>query len=85
MIKDNEVTLSINDLNLLIKNLKKEKAKDKETKKKGSFEKLKSGSYRFRYCYKSENYRETFDDIISDEEATKRLANWVKTIEDRNI
>ena len=83
MINKNEVTLSIDDLNLLIKNLKKDK--DKPNKKKGSFEKLKSGSYRFRYCYKSENYRETFDDITSDEEATEKLASWVETIEDRNI
>ena len=67
----------------MIKNLKKDK--DKPNKKKGSFEKLKSGSYRFRYCYKSENYRETFDDITSDEEATEKLASWVETIEDRNI
>ncbi len=49
--------------------------------RKGNYEKLPSGNYRFTYSYKGIRYRDTFDDVESDFDAEIRLRQYVNDIE----
>lgn len=72
------INLSIDQINEIINQLNN--SKSKKTRK-GSFEKLPSGSYRFTYMYNSKKYRDTFSDIANDIEAEEKLQEWVEDIE----
>lgn len=49
--------------------------------RKGNYEKLPSGNYRFTYGYKGIRYRDTFEDIKTDFDAEIRLREYVNDIE----
>ncbi len=80
MTNTKEVTLSIEQLKMLLDDYK-ENNNSLNIKRKGSFDKLPSGNYRFRYSFKGTLYSDIFEEIKSDEEAKQKLADWTENIE----
>lgn len=84
MTNTQEVTLSIEQIKMLISNYKEENNANLNIKRKGNFQKLPSGNYRFRYSFNGTSYSDTFENIKSDDEAEEKLKEWVITIEEGN-
>lgn len=81
-MKSNEtINLSVEQINTLLNQINKINNEESIKGKKGHIEKLKSGSYRFTYMFNSKKYRETFKNIKSEEEAEKKLNDWISDIE----